>query len=270
MHVFKQVQSAAHWTNSKQGGVDGGAAAMVLMRRLNLVRTRTASLIAQARVGLLEVPAMKQQVMDAAVTEQLASEFDLDECISQPCLNGGVCEDRTGVGGAYFCVCDGTDYRGDICGIEILTDHLWATNWLMESSLFVGASIVIIPVLAAAFQFYKYGKLKAAELGNSVWNGMRADGTPELSWEEQQEILGVTPLLGILDQETDISGHWPPPGLSEDDPPTRPTTQSMRSRQFGNPARKKMKVASAAQVPSSPPSPSPLTSPWSTVPLLAC
>ena len=37
---------------------------------------------------------------------------NIDECLSGPCLNGGVCND---VVNGYACYCSGTGFEGDVC-----------------------------------------------------------------------------------------------------------------------------------------------------------
>ena len=154
--------------------MDGGSAIIALQRRLFLARTRAMGYMADVRAGS-HPPSVMTQVVDTEVTEQLAAELDLDECISRPCQNSGKCVDMQGVGGKYRCACiepegrESRDYfRGDNCEIHVLRDTLWAYDWLMETSFLVGVSLVAIPLLSAAWQVYQFGKVKYDEYGNHM------------------------------------------------------------------------------------------------------
>ena len=45
---------------------------------------------------------------------------NIDECLSNPCQNGGACIDGTN---RYFCFCQG-GYRGDSCEGKLIVDVL--------------------------------------------------------------------------------------------------------------------------------------------------
>ena len=42
-------------------------------------------------------------------------ELDIDECVSDPCLNGGVCEDLTG---SFSCICT-QGFSGERCEVNV-------------------------------------------------------------------------------------------------------------------------------------------------------
>lgn len=55
-------------------------------------------------------------------------ELEIDECLSNPCLNGGMCEDMAG---GYTCNC-AVGFSGDSC--EIDTDECYSSPCLNGGS----------------------------------------------------------------------------------------------------------------------------------------
>uniref|UniRef100_A0ACB8EYY2 Uncharacterized protein n=1 Tax=Sphaerodactylus townsendi TaxID=933632 RepID=A0ACB8EYY2_9SAUR len=49
--------------------------------------------------------------------EGVQCEMDINECQSQPCLNGGMCHDLVN---SYFCDCHNTGFEGEHCELDIL------------------------------------------------------------------------------------------------------------------------------------------------------
>ena len=43
-------------------------------------------------------------------------QYPINECESNPCVNGGRCQDQVG---RFFCNCEGTGYEGATCGQDV-------------------------------------------------------------------------------------------------------------------------------------------------------
>merc|ERR1711907_568689 len=143
-----------------EGLIDGGKSVIALIRHQRTVNLNVASQAASLRLGHVGVEEFQQESMIPAA---LQHPWDLNECISSPCLHGGTCVDGIV---SYECVCT-SDFRGDECGVyKLPSNNLWFQNWLMQTSLLVGVSVVIIPLLVALQQFIVYGSQKFDEFGN--------------------------------------------------------------------------------------------------------
>ena len=211
-----------------EGKIDGGQAVLSLMRRqvsIRNVREQIVSVVSNAQSNFAE---LQRQVNGVLTIEEAELEnYDINECISQPCWHGGKCEDRAERGGQFFCVCT-QEYRGNTCTVEKLLDQTWMTNMFLEVSAMVGLSLVVLPVVMAVYQIQKYGLQKTRDIGGALAEGITAIGTKQVQTFDDHMAAGYTLLPGPLGED-DPSGRIP------EEASVSLTTAMERGKTFNNP-----------------------------------
>jgi hypothetical protein len=207
----------------------GGRALLEVLRHEYIVWTEVVPAIAKADLVANEVrdiqfPLGRAQLLD------LREKTDFDECVSLPCLHGGVCE-NIGVRDIW-CSCP-PQYRGDTCQIAILMDSVWIQTFFMEVTCGVCIFLIAIPVFVGVKRAYD----ETTDAIEGTMHALAKLGTKkfEVGTLEAHIAEGFTPLPALFGEEGDIdpsSIFSLPPGM-EEPPPQRPRDE--RKARIKNP-----------------------------------